>query len=158
MSLKGENMTYENNKPRLLIVDDEDESYLSISTILESLSCVFDTAKDGREAILKTDEFSPDLIFLNVMMPLMDGYEVCKLLKGNPDTKHIPIVIVTGLDNKDAKLRALEAGASDFLTKPVDSSEVMIRTKNLLRIKQYEDFLRDHTSCLYLEAKKSRRR
>ena len=154
MSLKGENMTYENNKPRLLIVDDEDESYLSISTILESLSCVFDTAKDGREAILKTDEFSPDLIFLDVMMPLMDGYEVCKLLKGNPDTKHIPIVMVTGLDNKDAKLRALEAGASDFLTKPVDSSEVMIRTKNLLRIKQYEDFLRDHTSCLYLEAQK----
>jgi cyclic di-GMP phosphodiesterase len=142
------------SRPRLLIVDDEDESFLCISGILEGLSCVFETAKNGREALYKAVDFSPDLIFLDVMMPMMDGYEVCKILKQNPGTEHIPVVIVTGLDDKDAKLKALHAGASDFLAKPVDGAEVMIRTKNLLRIKQYEDFLREHSSCLYMETKK----
>ncbi len=150
---KDEPLINENDAPRLLIVDDEDESFLRISKILEDMPCVIETAESGREALIKTVQFAPDLIFLDVMMPLMDGYEVCRRLKKNPATRHIPIVMVTGLDNKASKLRGLEAGASDFLTKPVDDAEVTIRTRNLLRIKRYEDFLREHTRCLYRESK-----
>jgi CheY-like chemotaxis protein len=112
-------------KPKILIVDDEEKNHRLMTAILKNLSCVFDTARDGREAILKTVAFGPDLIFLDIMLPEMDGYAVCRLLKDNPDTRTIPIIMVTALDDKGSKLRALEAGANDFLTKPVDGTEVI---------------------------------
>ena len=141
-------------QPRILIVDDEEKNFRLIPAILKNLNCVFDTAKNGRAAILKTVSFKPDLIFLDIMMPEMDGYAVCKMLKDNPDTRHIPILVMTALDDKASKLKALEAGANDFLTKPVDSTEVMIRTRNLLRIKEFEDFLKDHAFRLKAETEK----
>ncbi len=147
-------MTEANKQPRILIVDDEEKNFRLISAILKNLSCVFDTAKNGRDAILKTVEFNPDLIFLDIMMPGMDGYAVCKLLKDNLDTRHIPILVMTALDDKSTKLKALEAGANDFLAKPVDSTEVMIRTRNLLRLKEFEDFLKDHAARLSAETEK----
>jgi len=140
--------------PRILIVDDEEKNHRLMTAILKNLSCVFESARDGRDAILKTVSFAPDLIFLDIMLPEMDGYAVCRLLKDNPDTRTIPIIIVTALDDKSSKLRALEAGANDFLTKPVDSTEVIFRTRNLLRIKQFEDFLKDHAACLEAETEK----
>jgi len=127
-------MTETTKNPRILIVDDEEKNYRLMMAILKNHSCVFETARDGREAILKTVSFAPDLIFLDIMLPEMDGYAVCRLLKDNPDTRTIPIIMVTALDDKGSKLRALEAGANDFLTKPVDSTEVIFRTRNLLRI------------------------
>jgi putative two-component system response regulator len=141
-------------QPRILIVDDEEKNFRLISAILKNLSCAFETAKDGREAILRTAAFSPDLIFLDIMLPEMDGYTVCRILKDNPDTRSIPIIMVTALDDKASKLKALEAGANDFLTKPIDSTEVLIRTRNLLRIKEFEDFLKDHAECLASEVEK----
>jgi cyclic di-GMP phosphodiesterase len=141
-------------RSRILIVDNEENNHLLISTILRNLPCVFETAKDGREAILKTVSFAPDLIFLEVMLPEMDGYSVCKLLKENPDTWTIPIVMVTSLNDKSSKLKALEIGANDFLTKPVDSAEVIFRTRNLLRIREFEDFLRNNAACCTAEAEK----
>jgi len=144
-------MTETIKQPRILIVDDEEKNYRLISAILKSLSCVYETAKDGKEAILKTVEFNPDLIFLDIMLPELDGYAVCKILKDNPDTRNIPILVMTALDDKSSKLKALEVGANDYLTKPVDSTEVMIRTKNLLRIKEFEDFLKDHALRLKTE-------
>jgi len=141
-------------QPRILIVDDEEKNFRLIPAILKNLSCVFDTAKNGRDAIVKTVGFKPDLIFLDVMMPEMDGYAVCKILKDTPDTRNIPILMMTALDDKASKLKALEAGANDFLTKPVDSTEVIIRTRNLLRLKEFEDFLKDHARCLEAETEK----
>ncbi len=130
-------MTEANRQPKILIVDDEDKNFRLISAILKNLSCVFETAKHGRDAVLKTVSFNPDLIFLDIMMPELDGYAVCKMLKDNPDTRNIPIIVVTALDDKASKLKALEAGANDFLTKPLESTEVLIRTRNLLRIKEF---------------------
>jgi len=147
-------MTETKKLPRILIVDDEDKNFRLIMAILKSLSCVFETAKNGKDAILKTVEFNPDLIFLDIMMPELDGYAVCRMLKDNIDTRHIPILMMTALDDKASKLKALEAGANDFLTKPVDSTEVMIRTRNLLRIKEFEDFLKDHATRLASETEK----
>jgi len=141
-------------QPRILIVDDEEKNFRLVTAILKNLSCVFDTALNGRDAILKTIEFRPDLIFLDIMMPEMDGYAVCKILKDNIDTRHIPILVMTALDDRASKLKALEAGANDFLTKPIDSTEVMIRTRNLLRIKEFEDFLKDHAARLAAETEK----
>ncbi len=141
-------------QPRILVVDDEEKNYRLLAAILKNLCCVFETAKNGREAILKTVSFNPDLIFLDIMLPEMDGYDVCKILKKNPDTTSIPVLMVTALDDKVSKLKALEVGANDFLTKPVDSTEVMFRTRNLLRIKEFEDFLKDHASRLESETEK----
>jgi putative two-component system response regulator len=147
-------MTDTTKQPRILIVDDEEKNFRLITAILKNLECLFETAKNGKEAVLKTVTFSPDLIFLDIMMPEMDGYTVCKLLKDNPDTRHIPIIIVSALDDKTSKLKVLEAGANDFLIKPIDSTEVIIRTKNLLRIKEFEDFLKDHAERLAVETEK----
>lgn len=138
-------------QPRILIVDDEEKNFRLIPAILKNLNCVYDTAKDGRAAIIRTLSFSPDLIFLDIMMPEMDGYAVCKMLKDNPNTQHIPILVITAVDDKASKLKALEAGANDFLTKPVDGTELMIRTRNLLRIKEFDDFLKNYASRLKTE-------
>ncbi|HSD95258.1 MAG TPA: HD domain-containing phosphohydrolase [Syntrophales bacterium] len=140
--------------PKILIVDDEEKNHRLMTAILKNLSCDFQTARDGREAILKTASFAPDLIFLDIMLPEMDGFAVCRILKDNPETRTIPIVMVTALDDKSSKLKALEAGANDFLTKPVDGTEVIFRTRNLLRIKQFEDFLKDHAARLEAETAK----
>lgn len=147
-------MTETKKQPKILVVDDEEKNHRLMAAVLKSFSCVFETAKDGKEAILKTVSFGPDLIFLDIMLPELDGYAVCKLLKDNPDTRNIPIVMVTALDDKTSKLRALEAGANDFLTKPIDSTEVLIRTRNLLRIKEFEDFLKDHAGRLKAETER----
>ena len=143
----------EQKKQKILIVDDEPMNLKVISFILENYGYSYETATNGREALEKTKSFSPDLIFLDIMMPQMDGYEACKILKDDPLTSHIPVVMVTALADKDAKLRGLKAGANDFLTKPVDTTELMVRTKNLLKVKEFEDFLKQHNELLETEVK-----
>lgn len=127
-------------RPKILVVDDEPmyvellEGYLS-----EDYDIV--TAYSGDEALLRVKTTSPDLLLLDIVMPDKNGYEVCKILKDNPKTMSIPIIIVTALrENKD-RIKALEAGADDFLSKPVDILELTARVKSLLRVKQYYDAL-----------------
>lgn len=141
-------------KPRILIVDDEEKNLKLMGVILSNHGYTFETAKNGLEALKKTKEFNPDLIFLDIMMPEMNGYEVCKKLKEDTVTQHIPIVMVTALQDKESKIKGLEVGANDFLTKPVDATELMVRAKNLLRIKEFEDFLKQHNELLEAEVKK----
>jgi putative two-component system response regulator len=148
----GDQMT-ENKKQKILIVDDEPMNLKVISVILENYGYVYETATNGREAVEKTKSFSPDLIFLDIMMPEMDGYEACRRIKEDPSSQHIPVVMVTALADKEAKLQGLKAGANDFLTKPVDTSELMVRTKNLLKVKEYEDFLKQHNELLETRVK-----
>jgi len=133
---------------RILIVDDEESNLKLMGLILKNYNYVYETAKNGTEALQKTKEFSPDLIFLDIMMPEMDGYEACRRLKECPETEHIPIVMVTALVDREARLKGLEAGANDFLTKPIDRTELMVRARNLLRVKEFEDFLSKHNQIL----------
>ncbi|MBI4682795.1 MAG: response regulator [Nitrospirae bacterium] len=147
-------MSDETKKPRVLIVDDEERNRRLMSAILKNYGYIFETAVNGIEALEKTEKFQPDLIFLDIMMPVMDGYEACKKLKENPSTQHIPVVIITALMERESMLKGLESGANDFLLKPVDPAEVAIRAKNLLRIKEFEDFLKHHNELLDAEVKR----
>ncbi len=127
-------------KPRILVVDDEKLNVELLEGILsENYEVV--SAYNGKEALLEVEKNPPDLILLDIMMPGMTGYEVCKELKGNEKTLHIPILMVTGLTEKTEKIKGLEAGADDFLNKPVDVTELRVRVKSLLRIKYYYDSL-----------------
>ena len=90
----------------------------------------------------------PDLILLDIMMPGMDGYEVAGKIKGNPATKNIPVIMVTALDDRDARMLGLSAGAEDFLTKPVDRAELCVRVRNLLRLKAYGDYYDKYSQML----------
>ncbi len=144
----------ETKKPRILIVDDEEKNLKLMSVILQSYNYDFETARNGLQAIEKTKEYSPDLIFLDIMMPEMDGYETCRKLKEDPETRYVPVVMVTALGDQDSRNRGLAVGANDFLTKPVDRSEILIRAKNLLRIKEFEDFLKRHNELLESEVAK----
>lgn len=140
-------------KAKILIVDDEERNRKLLGVILSNYGYAFETAKNGIEALEKTQSYKPDLILLDIMMPEMDGYETCRRLRENPETQYIPIVMATALEGQDSKIRGLEAGANDFLTKPVDKAEVIIRVKNLLRIKEFEDFLKRHNEILAEQVK-----
>lgn len=140
-------------KPKILVVDDEEKNLKLMGAILKNYNYDYETARNGREALEKTKEISPDLIFLDIMMPEMDGYEVCRRLKEDPSTQHIPIVMVTALADRESRLKGLEVCANDFLTKPVDSTELMMRTRNLLKVKESEDFLKQYNELLEAEVK-----
>ncbi len=139
---------------RILVVDDEEKNIRLIGTILKSYGYHFDTAVSGPEALEKAVSSPPDLIYLDVMMPQMNGFEVCQRLKENPLTATIPVVMVTALTDRESKLDALNHGVIDFLSKPIDSTELMIKTRNLVKIKKYEDALKQHSAHLEEEVQK----
>ncbi len=142
-------MTEQGRKSRILIVDDEEKNIRLMELVLGKRSdYLFESATNGAEALEKVKSFSPDLIFLDVMMPEMNGYEVCRSLKADPETQHIPVVIVTALGDKEFKIKGLETGADEFLTKPIDETEVLTRAQNLLKVKEFEDFLSKHNRIL----------
>lgn len=127
---------------RVLIVDDIAANVRLLQAKLEADYYEVLTAQDGRTAISMAVSHQPDIILLDVMMPEIDGYEVCRQLKDNPATQHIPIILITALDGRDDRLSGLEAGADDFLTKPVDDVVLTARLQALVRLKQMVDDLR----------------
>lgn len=133
----------------ILVVDDRPTNVLLLETKLSNEYYDVVTARDGYEAIQKTKERNPDLILLDVMMPGIDGFEVCRRIKSDPEVAHIPVVMVTALSSKSDRLRGLEVGADDFLTKPFNDIVFFARTKSLIRIKMLLDELRlrDQTSA-----------
>lgn len=141
-------------KTRILIVDDEERNLELMSAILRIYGYSYNTAKNGVEALSKVKESFPDLIFLDIMMPKMDGFETCRKLKQDPATLHIPVVMVTALADRESRIKGLKAGANDFITKPIDKTEVMVRAQNLIKVKEYEDFLRQHNILLEKEVEK----
>ena len=133
-------------KSKILIVDDEIKNIRLFKGMLMSESYLTFEALSGEKALEMVSGVNPDLILLDVMMPGINGLDVCRKLKRVPETKIIPIVMVTALSENAHRLEALEAGADDFLSKPVDRSELVVRTKSLLRIKSYHDELRARNS------------
>lgn len=131
------------DKAKILIVDDEKKNIKLLKGMLFSENYKLLEACSGEEALDLVHAIQPDLILLDVMMPGISGFEVCRQLKQNDKTKTIPIVMVTALREKEHRMKALEAGADDFLSKPVDHTELVIRIKSLLRIKSYHDELLD---------------
>jgi CheY-like chemotaxis protein len=109
---------------RILIVDDERNNRQVLEVMLAPEGYVLLTAGNGEEALAIVAQQPPDLILLDIMMPDMDGYEVAGRIKGNSATKNVPVIMVTALDDRDARLLGLRAGAEDFLTKPVDRAEL----------------------------------
>jgi DNA-binding response OmpR family regulator len=123
----------------ILVVDDNEQNLSLIRTILRRHGFHSRLANNGEEALRQVRHRPPDLIILDVMMPGMDGIEVCRQLKDNDETRLIPIVIMTALDQPEDKIRGIEAGADDFLFKPVNQSELMARVRTALRMKQTVD-------------------
>jgi two-component system, cell cycle response regulator len=127
---------------RILVVDDIVANVRLLEAKLSAEYFEVSTAMNGLDAIESVQKNKPDIILLDVMMPGMDGVEVCKRLKSNPDTQHIPVVMVTALDQPEDRVRGLQAGADDFLTKPVNDISLFCRIKSLVRLKMLTDELR----------------
>lgn len=128
---------------RVLVVDDVEANVrlLEAKLTIEYFDVV--SCQDGATALSLAAESQPDLILLDVMMPGMDGFETCRRLKAQPETRHIPVVLVTALDGREDRIRGLEAGADDFLTKPIDDVILFARVRSLTRLKQVMDELRE---------------
>jgi len=124
---------------RILIVDDVAANLRLLEARLSAEYYQVATAQDGHDAIRLARTWQPDLILLDVMMPEMDGFETCRALKRDGLTRHIPVVMVTSLGQNEERVRGLEAGADDFLTKPVDFTTLLARTRSLVRLKRLLD-------------------
>ena len=123
--------------PRILIVDDDARNVRVLEAMLHADKHATIAAHNGQQAIHLATENLPALILLDVMMPDMNGFEVIEKLKANPATMHIPIIMITALDDRESRLYALQAGADEFITKPVDRIELTVRIKNLLDLRNF---------------------
>src|ERR1043166_8459091 len=127
---------------RVLVVDDVPSNAKLLEARLTAEYFDIVTATSGAEALTICERAQCDIVLLDVMMPEMDGFEVCRRLKAGPKTHHIPVVMVTALDQPSARVRGLEAGADDFLTKPVSDIVLVARVRSLTRLKLVTDELR----------------
>ena len=127
---------------RVLVVDDIPANVKLLEARLSAEYFDVTTAQSGPEALALCERAECDIVLLDVMMPDMDGFEVCRKLKSNPATHHIPVVMVTALDQPSDRVRGLEAGADDFLTKPVTDVALISRVRSLARLKMVTDELR----------------
>ena len=134
---------------KILIVDDEEAARRGLELLLRRQGYDVRTASDGDGALAVCSEFQPDLILLDVMMPGIDGFEVCRRLKAKPDTRLIPVVLVTGLSEHDDRIAGINVGADDFLNKPIDVSELIARVRSLLRLKSFTDELENAEAVLF---------
>jgi two-component system NtrC family sensor kinase len=124
-------------KSKILVVDDEKAVRDFLSTLFKGAGYICYTSPGGTGAIEKASETLPDLIFLDFFLAGLSGIEICKRLKSNPQTSSIPVIIFTGILDYNLKIKCLEAGASDFMTKPLNPIEINIKTRNFLRLKEY---------------------
>ena len=127
---------------RVLVVDDVPANVKLLEARLSAEYFDVSTAMSGAEALAICAKAECDIVLLDVMMPDMDGFEVCRRLKSNPATHHIPVVMVTALDHPSDRVRGLDAGADDFLTKPVSDVALIARVRSLARLKMMTDELR----------------
>ena len=134
-------VTEEMKNSIVLVVDDNQHNLELIMAYLEDIDCRILSAEGGRQALEIIRETPPDLVLLDVMMPQISGFEVCKQIKNNPDTGHIPVIMVTALSEMGDIERAIDSGTDDFLSKPVNKWELLTRVKTMLKLKHLEDKL-----------------
>ncbi len=137
----------------VLAIDDELSSLDAVADALSPLGFEVLRARGGEAGLRLARERSPDVVLLDVMMPGMDGYEVCRRLKADEETSLLPVVFVTGLDSRAARLRGLEAGATDFLTKPFSLVELVVRVRNLVSFRRLTQELDDAERMLFAIAR-----
>jgi two-component system alkaline phosphatase synthesis response regulator PhoP len=128
-------------KPTILVVDDNQQNLELLQAYLEDVDCTTISARDGVEALEIVNKNSPDLILLDVMMPKMSGFEVCKRIKKDPKTSDTPVIMVTALSEFGDIERAIDSGTDDFLSKPVNKLELLTRIKTMLKLKHLSDKL-----------------
>ncbi|HPO14100.1 MAG TPA: response regulator [Candidatus Hydrogenedentes bacterium] len=128
----------------ILVVDDMPENAAILSRFLTPMGYKVEAVNDGETALVFVNKHPPDIILLDLAMPGMDGFEVCQRLKESPETRHIPIIIITGLTDREANIHAIEAGADDFLIKPFDRVLLEARIKNSLKTKILQDQLLEY--------------
>jgi len=138
---------------KILIVDDDEMNLTLLENILKVYGYDIQQARNGEEAVFQTMKYQPDLILMDIMMPKMDGFQAIGILKTQNCTKRIPIIVVTALDNIEDKVKALEAGAEDFVSKPIEKLELMARVRSLLKVKIYNDFMVNHQNQLEKEVR-----
>jgi len=134
---------------RILIVDDESASRTALEMLLRREGYEVHNASDGSCALAECSSFRPDLVLLDVLMPGINGFEVCRRIKATPETRLTPVVLITGLSDAEDRIQGINAGADDFLSKPIDVNELLARTRSLIRIKQYTDDLENAESVLF---------
>ncbi len=134
---------------RILIVDDESAARIALATLLRREGFEVRDASDGASALAECASFRPDLILLDIVMPGVDGFEVCRRIKATPETRLTPVVLITGLSATEDRIKGINAGADDFLSKPIDFNELLARTRSLLRLKQYTDELENAEGVLF---------
>lgn len=134
-------MEDQKSRPKILIADDNPQNVELLEAYLADVDCDLRTARDGEETLQVVEEFKPDLLLLDVMMPRLSGFEVSRKLRSNPDTKDILILMVTALNEASDFERGVQAGTDDFLTKPVNKVELLCRIRSLLRVRHLEDQL-----------------
>ena len=125
----------------VLIVDDERFWQVTLEKLLAEEGYQLAFAKDGPEALTLAAQFTPDVILLDVMMPSLNGFEVCRRLRATPGLAEVPILIVTSLNDPEAKLQGLQAGADDFITKPYDPVELQTRVRTITQLNRYRRLL-----------------
>lgn len=126
---------------KILIVDDESAARTALEMLLRREGFEVRDASSGETALVECASFRPDLILLDIMMPGLSGFEVCRRIKATPETRLTPVVLITGLSEPIDRIAGINAGADDFLSKPIDMNELLARARSLLRIKQYTDEL-----------------
>jgi two-component system alkaline phosphatase synthesis response regulator PhoP len=134
-------LDFANGLPKILIADDNLQNVELLEAYLSDVECELRTAFDGEETLRVVEEFEPDLLLLDVMMPRLSGFEVCKKLRANPATKDLLILMVTALNEASDFERGVQAGTDDFLTKPVNKVELLCRIRSLLRVRHYKSQL-----------------
>ena len=136
------------DRRKILVVDDTPHNVKLLADLLGAKDYAVCTAASGAEALVQVERESPDLVLLDVMMPGMSGYEVCRAIREKPETRLLPVVMVTALDPAQERVKGIEAGADDFLSKPINTAELLARVRSLLRIKELHDTIRTQAAEL----------
>jgi two-component system sensor histidine kinase/response regulator len=128
-----------NGAGKVLVVDDEPQNVMLLQDLLEARGYQVLTAGDGQDGLALASEHNPDVVLLDVMMPRLSGFDVCRRLKAEPSTAMIPVLLVSALDAREDRLAGIGAGASDFINKPIDSADLILRVRNAVATKRLHD-------------------